>query len=107
MRNFTILVALAFTLIGCPCPDPASPNPQPVPDSDMCPLMCAHLKTLGCEEGQAVYDSDKPGPKDVPNKTCEDFCVEQQSNGIFVNPRCVAKVKTCDEIEAARKNTCQ
>ncbi len=108
MRNIIILVTLAVTLLGCPPrTEPASPNPQPVPDSELCPVMCTHLRELKCEEGEAVYDSDKPGPVDVPNKTCEDFCTEQQANGIFVNPRCVMKVTACNQIEAARKNTCE
>ncbi len=77
----------------------------------MCDAMCKHIGPksqggLGCEEGNPVYDSDRPGPAGVPNKTCTDFCVEQQNNGVFINPRCVMKVKSCDEVEMARLKTC-
>jgi hypothetical protein len=69
--------------------------------------MCAHLKQLGCEEGQDVYDSDVPGPKDVPNVPCETAYRKMQDNGAFLNPKCVLKVAACSEIEAARKRKCE
>lgn len=74
--------------------------------------MCQHIGPkaqggLGCPEGDPVYDSDLPGPRGTPNKSCEQFCKDQQSNGVFINPRCVAQVKSCDEIEAARQRTCK
>jgi hypothetical protein len=69
--------------------------------------MCSHLQGLGCEEGQAVYNSDKPGPTDVPNQSCEDWCTELQDPNhlYFINPRCVALVPTCEDIEVYRKKS--
>lgn len=66
--------------------------------------MCEHIgpRGLNCEEGQAVYDSDVPGPKDVPNLSCEGFCVASQVRGFFVNPRCVLEAPSCDLIEVYR-----
>jgi hypothetical protein len=74
--------------------------------------MCLHIGPkaqggLGCEEGDPVYDSDLPGPKGVPNKSCTAFCTGQQANGVFVNPRCIIQVKSCGEIESARQRTCK
>jgi hypothetical protein len=102
---------LIFSLLLCTC-HPDQVNPPPKPDSDLCAKMCEHIgpKGLGCEEGYPVYDSDKPGPKDVPNESCEEFCVITQNNGIFLNPSCVSLVKSCDQIENARAkdpNTCR
>jgi hypothetical protein len=68
--------------------------------------MCLHLRTLKCEEGQDYYDSDLPGKKGQPNATCEHFCQTQQDKGVFVNPRCVAQVPTCAQIEDWRQKTC-
>lgn len=108
-----LLLLLAFSLTGCPPTREApSPNPIPAPDSELCEPMCKHIGPLtqgglGCEEGYPVYDSDKPGPKGVPNKTCVDFCTEQQANGVFVNPKCVMGVKRCEDIESARQQICQ
>jgi hypothetical protein len=82
-------------------------KPTPKPDSDICFQMCQHIGPkekggLGCEEGNPVYDSDKPGPKDVPNESCEEFCKITQNNGVSINPKCILLVKTCDQIEFAR-----
>lgn len=113
MRRLLHLLPLLTFLTACPGPSPGpSPNPIPTPDSALCGDMCKHIGPkdqggLGCEEGTPVYDSDLPGPKGVPNKSCTDFCTGQQANGVFVNPRCVMQVKSCDEIESARQRTCK
>lgn len=98
------LLLAPFFLAGCP-KDPIVPPPTPPPDSDQCGTMCAHLKSLGCEEGEAVYNNDLPGPPDVPNQSCEDWCTEMQDpeHLYFINPRCVATVPSCDVIEEYRK----
>lgn len=104
------LPALVFSLVmfSCtPSQDPPNPPPNPPPDTDLCDRMCTHLASPGldCEEGRPVYNSDLPGPVDVPNQSCRDWCVEMQDKGVFINPRCVALVKTCAEIEAYRQKT--
>lgn len=104
-----ILAALAVValLVGCPPPkDPVVPPPTPPPDTDWCGTMCDHLKMLGCEEGEPVYNNDKPGPVDVPNQSCEEWCTELQDPDhlYFINPRCVSEVTSCDQIEEFRKH---
>jgi len=108
-----LFVALfALVLFGCPVKrDPASPNPLPVPDSELCGPMCQHIGPaaqggLGCVEGEPLYNSDLPGPRDVPNQSCEQWCQEQQGKGVFINPRCVMQVKACAEIEPSRQKIC-
>jgi hypothetical protein len=110
-KRIPLTIALASLLLAAHCgptkdPDSPSPNPADVPDSELCGPMCDHLRDLGCEEGQDYYDSDKPGEVDVPNATCEDFCLYQQENGVFVNPRCVMTVPSCDVIEEYRQKDC-
>lgn len=110
MRRLIFCASLALVL-GCPVNrEPPSPTPNPVPDSELCGAMCAHLGAgdagLGCEEGKALYNSDLPGPRDVPNQSCEDWCKQQQGKGVFINPRCVMQVKACAEIEPARQSIC-
>jgi hypothetical protein len=99
-------IIFTLCLLGCAC-NKNIVNPTPKPDSDVCAAMCQHIgpKTqggLGCEEGNPVYDSDKPGPKDVPNESCQEFCKLTQDSGISMNPRCVVMVKDCDQIETYR-----
>ena len=97
------LLWLLFVL-GCPpAIDAVVPPPNPPVDTDLCGQMCTHLESLGCEEAKPVYNNDVEGPKDVPNQSCPEFCKELQDKGVFVNPRCVSTVKTCDEIETARQ----
>lgn len=112
MANLTRCVTLGVFLIpgvflGCPPPSgPVVPPPNPPVDTDWCGKMCDHLEGLGCEEGKPVYNNDLPGPPDVPNQSCKDHCEELQNRGFFVNPRCVAQVKTCEEIEPSRQKDC-
>jgi hypothetical protein len=108
MRRFAALLAL-LSVCSCPStPSPVSPNPLPAPDTASCAAMCDHIgpKGLNCAEGKDVYDSDKPGPVGVPNSTCAQFCQYEQDNGIFVNPKCVAQVPSCEEIEQWRQKAC-
>jgi hypothetical protein len=102
MRNTILLSLLMYS-----CNQDPVVRPIPKPDSDICSEMCQHIGPkekggLGCEEGDSVYDSDKPGPKDVPNESCEEFCRITQNNGISMNPRCVRLIERCDQIELAR-----
>lgn len=104
MRTVFILIALVLT--GCPqFPDAPTPSPLAPPDTDLCGKMCEHIgpEGLKCEEGESVYDSDVPGPVDVPNVTCKDFCETSQERGAFMNPRCVSLAPSCDKIEQFRQ----
>ena len=67
--------------------------------------MCDHIGPTGlkCEEGTPVYNNDLPGPANVPNQSCADNCKELQTKGVFVNPRCVSTVPSCDKIEDYRQ----
>jgi len=106
MRSIPFLFAVV--LLGCPSGPPPVPAPQPAPDSAYCGAMCAHIgpSGLNCPEGQPVYDSSLPGPANVPNESCTDFCARQEENGVFINPKCVAQVSSCADIEASRQKTC-
>ncbi len=107
----------ALVITGCatgpsissePLPPPTPP--APLPDTDLCGRMCEHLTKLGCEEGKPVYNNDLPGPPDVPNQSCKDFCEEMQEKGIPINPRCVATAPACDQLEVYREKdpkTCE
>lgn len=87
---FTLSLAL-FGLTGCPpphsVPEPVIPE---VKGSEWCDDAEKNLLALGCEEGQPT----KKG------KSFTDFCVEtQRDGGIDLNPKCLASIKSCDEID--------
>lgn len=107
--RITSLLFVALLAVACGAakhPDAPGPRPVDVPDSNQCQAMCDHLKELGCEEGQPLYNSDLPGPAGVPNQSCTDWCGEIQAKGTFLNPRCVKKAPFCEMIEEWRKKTC-
>jgi hypothetical protein len=102
MRLPILLTLLFFSCY--PQTQEGSSVPKPLPDTDLCKGACEHIGASGlnCEEGQSVYDSDTPGPKDVPNMPCETFCRMSQDRGAFFNPRCLILVPSCDQIEEFR-----
>lgn len=98
MKNtFPIAIALALASIACEgCPpsqtttDPVQPRPTPVPtDTELCDRAEAHLIELGCPEGQPTKRGKRFG----------DVCRELHDNGIFVNPKCLAEIKSCAEVD--------
>ncbi len=113
MKHYIPILSLLVTMCACPnqaTTSPSTPNPpiQSI-DNSACQAMCDHIgpKGLNCPEGQDVYDSDKAGPKGVPNETCDEFCVLEQDNGLDLNPACVAQAPTCGDIETWRLKTCK
>lgn len=101
----TALLLSALLLPACP-EQRAPVTPEPVPPvvivEDEIETMCLHLQRLGCAEGDSVYNDELPGPVDVPNQSCQDFYRDIMEDGIDVNPRCVSKTPTCDEVEDYR-----
>lgn len=98
MKNsFVIAIALALASIaceGCPpvstVPDPVPPRPTPVPtDIEWCDRAETRLIELNCPESQPTKKGIRFGA----------FCRELQSNGIAINPRCLAEVKSCAEVD--------
>lgn len=108
LKSLFVLAVVAAVVAACRPDKPVAAGPWPIkpPDTSECKAMCDHLKAKNCEEGQDVYNSDLPGPKNVPNQTCADWCEEMQNRGLYLNPRCVKTVPSCDLIEDYRKKTC-
>jgi hypothetical protein len=70
--------------------DPVTPHPTPVPvDIEYCNLAEDHLIALHCSEGNPTTKGKRFG----------DVCRELQNAGIVVNPKCLATVKSCTEID--------
>jgi hypothetical protein len=101
MKRAVFLIPLSFLMVGCPLGGGPGPQP-PEPGKDPIALMCQHLQSLGCEEGEPVYNDSLPGPEDVPNQSCVDFYGGLQKEGITVNPKCVATAPSCDLVEDYR-----
>jgi hypothetical protein len=95
--NKLVLMCLAILVMAPDCGPPPGPTPPPTPptptDTNKCPEACANLKKLHCPEAEPIKMSDGSA------STCEQFCRDTQSQGVYLNPACVANVTTCGEVE--------
>lgn len=88
-------LVLLLALAGCPpVLDPHHPGPTPdVVDTDQCESAEKKLEELECK--------DRRGDPMWVNKKGERFqetCRRAQEEGtIFLNPKCIANAKTCEE----------
>jgi hypothetical protein len=90
MRTLAVLMFLALSsCVTVPPPVPVEPT-----DTAKCSDACAHLKALGCEEGEELPDGT----------SCTVFCEMTQQAGHALNPSCVMKIKVCREIDTCQVN---
>lgn len=82
------LLFLAIGL-GSACGPAELPPPRLPTDTADCPAACAHLRALGCEEGQPLEDGS----------SCESFCEDTQNAGHALNPSCVKSIRRCEDLE--------
>jgi len=86
MKKFLLLF-----LISC------YPEPKPTPivvDNYLCAAAETHLKELKCI-GEGSYT--KKG------KSFTIFCLETQQNGIFLNPKCLTEINSCEQIDSCTR----
>jgi hypothetical protein len=93
MKNVLIfLIVLNLITIGCASRKPVDPHPTPiVTDTDLCITADQHLQDIGC------IPKGKPYTK--KGKSFTQFCVETHNNGIFLNPKCLASISTCEQMD--------
>lgn len=89
-KVFGFALAFACCALGCPS-EPVVPEPvvPKVEGSEWCEPAQKNLLALGCEEGQPTKEG----------KSFSDFCKETQANGIDLNPKCLASIHACDQID--------
>lgn len=82
-----IALGVIFGLNGC---KPLTPPPVVVQpdDTESCASACAHLRSLGCPEGDDLADGS----------SCVKFCVDTQVSGHALAPSCVVTIQTCEEL---------
>ena len=80
------VLAAALATLAATCQQP--PVIIEAPNTELCPAACDNLRLLGCEEAE-----------DVDGLTCEQFCERTQKQGAWLDPKCVAAVTSCEEIE--------
>lgn len=91
IRLYAFVFAFALTVVACgPIMYPPTPSPTPVViDTEFCNAAEVNLNKLGCPEG-------RPTKRGV---LFRDLCVELHKNGIFVNPKCLATISSCTQVD--------
>jgi len=109
MRYWIIIPTLLF--FACKNNVEITPQPPIIVDQHMCSAACANLQSLKCEDGNYI-DSKKhcdstyeciPGQlcmSGTCHTSCEDFCIETQNAGVWLDPTCVSKINSCPEIDS-------
>lgn len=98
-RRITSLFVMV-TMVSCTPPQP-SPNPAPLSDTKDCGEACEAMRGLSCPQAE---DLDPPITVDSGLiRTCEDFCLYQQTQGHHLNPSCLKTIKSCEEINTICK----
>lgn len=93
-------LGLVLFVVACsaskPAEVPVSPVPKPVPDSDFCAAAERQLEKLECRDprGDPMW-VNRSGERFAD--TCRKI---QDEGGIFLDPRCIASAKTCQEANA-------
>lgn len=94
LKSIILILSLLLLAPDCSGPvtqKPVQPKPTPiVTDTEQCDLAQINLLRLRCPEGNPT----KKG------KTFSDFCKETQNNGIFLNPKCLATLTDCSQIDS-------
>lgn len=89
------LILITTILLGANCENTTQHNlrPKPTPESTnfckaaefnllkVCPIYAQPTKTMI-----------------VNGETFKDFCENTQNNGIFIDPECLSKVTSCDQV---------
>jgi len=89
MRRTALLYDALLVLAACSTPpEPKKPGVHVPDDTPSCPSACAHLRELGCEEGQPLEDGT----------SCEKFCEDTQNAGHALRPSCATTIQTCAEL---------
>lgn len=104
MKKIIFSLIFATALIdGCPS-QPVQPHPTPeVADTALCPNADEHLTQL-CQADPVKnkYCCQVVAPT-KKGKNFTQFCIEKQNEGLFLNPRCLSTVTSCDQIDVCTK----
>lgn len=108
MMKKNILISFLFLIVlvpACPNPDnlnpPQPPKPTPVPTgSEYCKLADMHLYDMCQADSNKNKYCCEVGAKTKKGKTYTEFCIEKQNQGVFLNPKCLSTITSCNQIDA-------
>lgn len=102
--NSLLMISSFAVFSGCPAQTnepPTPPTPTPiVTDTDQCAPAEQHLHDLcSADPGKNNYCCRVVAPT-KKGKSYTQFCQEKQNEGVFLNPKCIESVTSCDQIDA-------
>lgn len=114
MKRAVLVTCLLFisTCVACPGTTThrkVTPMPPVVTDSHLCHSAGVRLNELNCKEGKPI-DMQRSCSSDrecEPGHSCtaggcfaswDKFCADTQAAGIWLDPGCIAKIASCDQI---------
>lgn len=105
-RLLGCLVAIVFVACSAATISPKQTGPTPdTPAPELCPTVCEHWRTLGCEEGGQVCDKyAEPQMTCSAWITCEAWCQQAETaKSQLLNLQCLATnpASTCKALEEA------
>jgi len=102
---FPVIFVGFLILVGCPN-NPVSPQPTPiVTDTVLCPSAEEHLQNLCKEDPSGNAYCCKIVAPTKKGKSFTQVCIELQNNGVFFNPKCIASVTSCDQIDQCTRSS--
>lgn len=97
--RYSVLFLIFFVLFSCVNSagdiKPVNTGPVPVVDTDWCESAEVNIKQLNCKDpvGNPMWVNLKGEPFAT---TCR---ILQEQGGIFIDPKCIATVSSCKEID--------
>lgn len=113
LRNVFLFI-VGFSVFSCASKQEiieVTPTPPVIEDRHLCMDACTNLRSLGCVEGDYI-DTQKKCADSLQcafgqdcllgtcQASCETFCFETESNGVWLDPGCVSQITSCDMIES-------
>lgn len=108
----TIIASAIILLVGCAANPGVTPVPPVIVDQSDCQAACDNLNHLNCDDGKDIdmklecanNSECSPGQNCSPvTKTCVapclTFCIDTENKGVWLDPKCVAQITSCDQIE--------
>lgn len=97
-------ITLLTVIVGCP-PAPVPPHPTPVvTDTFLCPDADTHMAALCQADPVKNAYCCQVDALTKKGKNYTQFCIEKQNQGIFLNPRCVSQVTSCEQIDVCTQS---
>lgn len=92
-------------------------NPPVITDQSSCAAACNHMASLECEEAEPINmgtachvdvdcknvdgmsdPSQTCSPTGTCTTSCTNFCIAIENQGVWLDPECVAKITSCNQI---------